>query len=88
MDNAISKNTLVGALIRKFWPGFYTPVPNGERKLATSWAHYEAAENSGYAGKAFEAVITKFWVRQSFRVSFIVDDPTMLTYDPHNILYV
>jgi hypothetical protein len=58
-------NSLVGALIRKFWPGFYTVVPGGERKLATRWEHYEAADCPGY-GKASDAVISKFWVRHTF----------------------
>jgi len=33
---------MLGAIIRKFWPGFYTT--NGERKLATTWRHYELAD--------------------------------------------
>jgi hypothetical protein len=70
---------LIGALIRKFWPGFYTPVPGGEPKLATSWLDYEAADCPGF-GKASDAVITKFWVRNISRVLFIVFDPTVLTH--------
>jgi len=70
---------LIGALLRKFWPGYYTPVPGGERKLATTWYDYEAADCPGY-GKASDAVITKFWVRHISRVSFIVDDPTLTNF--------
>ena len=77
-------NGLLGALIRKFWPGFYTHVPLGEKKLATSWMDYEAADCPGF-GKASDAVIKKFWVRLISRVSFIVYDPTVVTHDSHNI---
>jgi hypothetical protein len=65
---------MVGALIRKFWLGKYTPldmVPGGEPKLATTWADYQAAEGVGFLTAA-EAMITKFWVRHISRVSFIV----------------
>jgi hypothetical protein len=54
---------MVGALIRKFWPSKYTPldmVPGGDRKLATTWADYQAALVVGFQTAA-EAVITKFW---------------------------
>ncbi|KAK1669701.1 hypothetical protein QYE76_057860 [Lolium multiflorum] len=57
-------NSLLGALIKKFWPGRYTPlstVPGGETKLATTWADYEDAPAVGFATAA-EAVTTKFWV--------------------------
>jgi hypothetical protein len=57
-------NSLLGALIRKFWPGFYTVVPGGERKLATHWEDYEAADCPGFR-KASTAVLTKFWVRHT-----------------------
>ena len=77
---------MLGALIRKYWPGFYTPVPGGERKLATSWAAYELGEAPGFE-TATNAVITKFWVRHISRVSFIVDDPTVLTQGSHNLFY-
>jgi hypothetical protein len=70
---------LLGALIRKFWPGLYEPVPLGEKKLATHWADYEAAECPPF-GKASDAVYTKFWVRNISRVLFIVFDPTVLTH--------
>jgi hypothetical protein len=66
-------NSMVGALIRKFWPGKYTPldmVPGGSPKLATTWADYQAAPSVGFRTNV-EAVITKFWVRQISRVSFI-----------------
>jgi hypothetical protein len=67
-------NSMVGALIRKFWPWKYTPldmVPGGSPKLATTWADYQAAPGVGFR-TAVEAVITKFWVRHISRVSFIV----------------
>jgi hypothetical protein len=67
-------NSMVGALIRKFWPGKYTPldmVPDGSPKLATTWADYQAAPGVGFRTSA-EAVITKFWVRHISRVSFTV----------------
>ena len=52
---------MIGTLVRKFWPGLYSTVPNGERKLATSWLDYQAADHPGF-GKCSDAVITKFWV--------------------------
>ena len=58
-------NNLLWALIKKFWPGRYTPlsaVPGGETKLATTWADYEDPPVVGFATAA-EAVTTKFWVR-------------------------
>ena len=61
----------------------YETVPDGEKKLATSWVDYEAAPYPGFTTAA-EAVITKFWVRHIFRVPFIVYDPTVLTHDSHN----
>ena len=54
-------NTLIGALIRKFWPGLYSTVPNGVTKLATHWVDYQAA-NYASGGKCSDAVINKFWV--------------------------
>lgn len=51
---------MLGALIRKFWTGFYATVAGGEKKLATIWADYEAADFPGFE-KASDAVITKFW---------------------------
>ena len=77
---------MLGALIRKFWPGYYTPisnVPGGAMKLASVWADYEAAPSVGFRTAA-EAVITKFWVRHISRASFIVDDSNVLTQDSHN----
>jgi hypothetical protein len=65
---------MVGALIRKFWPGKYTSldmVSGGSLKLATTWADYQAAPGVGFR-IAVEAVITKFWIRHISRVSFIV----------------
>ncbi|KAK1683325.1 hypothetical protein QYE76_044173 [Lolium multiflorum] len=56
-------NSLLVALIKKFWSGRYTPlstVPGGETKLATTWADYEDAPAVGFATAA-EAVTTKFW---------------------------
>jgi hypothetical protein len=70
---------MIGALIRQYWPGFYTPVPGGEKKLAETWADYEAAPCPGF-GTASDAVYTKFWVKHASRVYFIVDDHTMLTH--------
>jgi hypothetical protein len=61
--------SLLGALIRKFWPGFYTPVPGGERKLAYSWADFEDAPGVGFATAA-EAVITKF-LGKAYFLSFV-----------------
>jgi hypothetical protein len=68
---------MVGALIRKFWSGKYTPldmVLDGEPKLATTWADYQAAEGVGFRTTTV-AVIIKFWVRHISRVSFIVMTP-------------
>ena len=79
-------NTMLGSLIRKFWPGFYTPlgqVPGGEPELATTWTDYEAAPSLGFHTAA-DAVITTFWVRHISRASFILDDPNVLTHDSHN----
>jgi hypothetical protein len=78
---ACQPNNLLGALIRKFWPAKYYPlgmVPVVERKLATTWADYEATPGVGFRTSA-EAVTTKFWVRHISRASFIVDDPNVLT---------
>nr|XP_051212419.1 uncharacterized protein LOC127330133 [Lolium perenne] len=72
-------SSMIGALIRQYWPGFYTPVPGGEKKLAETWADYEAAPCPGF-GTASDAVYTKFWVKHASRVYFIVDDHTMLTH--------
>jgi hypothetical protein len=33
---------MLGAIVRKFWPGFYT-TDDGTQKLATTWKHYELA---------------------------------------------
>jgi hypothetical protein len=77
---------LLRALIRKFWPSYYTLVPGGERKLAYNWANFEAAPSPSFASAA-DAVITKFWVKHTSRVSFIVYDPTVLTHTSHNFLY-
>ena len=86
VSKARQPNSMLGALIRKFWPGFYTPpdsVPGAPQRLALTWADYEVAPVPGFATAAV-AVITKFWVRHISRVSFIFDDPTMLTHDSHN----
>lgn len=74
---------MLGALIRKYWPGLYTTEPDGEQKLAYRWADYEVAPCPGFESAA-DAVITGFWVRHIFRVPFIVYDPTVLTHDSHN----
>jgi hypothetical protein len=89
--NAYDKGTrrpssLLGALIRKFLQGFYTLVLDGKRKIAETWAGYEAANCLGF-GKASEAMITKFLARHTSRVPFIVDDPTLLTHASHNYFY-
>ena len=76
-------SSLLVALIRHFWPGFYTPNGGLERKLAITWLDYEGAPSPGFRSAA-DAVITKFWVRHISRVSFILDDPTVLTHDSHN----
>ena len=67
---------MIGALLRKFWPGYYTPVPGGERKLATTWEGFKLGEAPGFESAA-DAVTTKFWVSNISRVLFIVDDPTL-----------
>nr|XP_051221196.1 uncharacterized protein LOC127339371 [Lolium perenne] len=54
---------MIGALLRKFWPGKYYPlgtVPAGEKKLATTWTDYESAPGVGFPTAA-EAVMRKFW---------------------------
>nr|XP_051229915.1 uncharacterized protein LOC127347807 [Lolium perenne] len=54
---------MIGALLRKFWPGKYYPlgtVPAGEMKLATTWTDYESAPGVGFPTAA-EAVMRKFW---------------------------
>ena len=56
-----SSNTMVGALIKKYWPGYYT-ASFGERKVATTWVDYEAVPCVGFHSAA-DAVMTKFWVR-------------------------
>ena len=73
---------MVGALLKKYWPGYYT-LTLGEPKVATTWPDYEAAPCVGFHSAA-DAVIMKFWVRHISRVSFIVDDPTVLTHESHN----
>ncbi|KAK1696593.1 hypothetical protein QYE76_013290 [Lolium multiflorum] len=52
--------SMIGAAIRKYWPGMYTPVPGGESKLAYSWEDYEIAPYPGFTSAA-DAVINKFW---------------------------
>ncbi|KAK1601189.1 hypothetical protein QYE76_018925 [Lolium multiflorum] len=56
-------SSMIGALLRKFWPGKYYPlgtVPAGEKKLATTWTDYESAPGVGFPTAA-EAVMRKFW---------------------------
>ncbi|KAK1627445.1 hypothetical protein QYE76_001760 [Lolium multiflorum] len=56
-------SSIIGALLRKFWPGKYYPlgtVPAGEKKLATTWTDYESAPGVGFPTAA-EAVMRKFW---------------------------
>jgi hypothetical protein len=57
-------NSLVGSLIRCYWPGLYEPTPGGEKKLALRWDDYEVAKSASTSGTAAGAVITAFWVRQ------------------------
>lgn len=40
-ENVRNPNSLLGALIKEYWPGFYTVVTNGEEKLAWVWEDYE-----------------------------------------------
>ena len=54
--------SLIGAAIRKYWPGMYTPIPGRESKLAYVWDDYEIAPCPGFRTAA-ETVITKFWIR-------------------------
>jgi hypothetical protein len=76
---------MVGALIRKFWLDKYIPldmVPVGDRKLATTWADYQAAEGVGFptAAGCDHQVLGK-----TYFLSFIhSDDPNVLTHDSHN----
>ncbi|KAM0857508.1 hypothetical protein ACQ4PT_048469 [Festuca glaucescens] len=58
--------SMIGAAIRKYWPGIYTPVPGGESKLAYSWEDYEIAPYPGFTSAA-DAVIKKFW--RNYRVA-------------------
>jgi len=71
---------MLGALIRKYWPGLYQTGPDDEAKLATKWADYEAAPSPPFETAA-DAVITTFWVTHIFRIPFIVNDPTVITHD-------
>ena len=71
---------MLGALIRKYWPGLYQTGPDDEAKLATKWADYEAAPSPPFETAA-HAVITTFWVTHIFRIPFIVNDPTVITHD-------
>ena len=80
-------NSMLSALIRKWWPGIYTPrgeVPARVRKLALTWADYELAPTSAPYYNADDAVMTEFWVRHISRAMFIVDDPNVLTHGSHN----
>ncbi|KAK1645871.1 hypothetical protein QYE76_063676 [Lolium multiflorum] len=52
--------SLIGAAIRKYWPGMYTPVLGGESKLAYTWEDFEIAPYPGFTSAA-DAVIKKFW---------------------------
>nr|XP_051207725.1 uncharacterized protein LOC127323658 [Lolium perenne] len=58
--------SLIGAAIRKYWPGMYTPILGGESKLAYTWEDYEIAPYPGFASAA-DAVIKKFW--RNYRVA-------------------
>ena len=78
--------SLLGAAIRKYWPGMYTPVPDGPSKLAYTWEDYEIAPFTGFTSAA-DAVIQKFWVMHTFWVSFIVDNPTVITHASHTFCY-
>nr|XP_051198641.1 uncharacterized protein LOC127312207 [Lolium perenne] len=69
---------MIGALIRQYWPGFYTPVPGGEKKLAETWADYEAAPCPGF-GKASDAVYTKFWTHYKVPDDMVEQGKAVLT---------
>ncbi|XP_071674523.1 uncharacterized protein [Lolium perenne] len=56
----------IGAAIRKYWPGMYTPVLGGESKLAYTWEDFEIAPYPGFTSAA-DAVIKKFW--RNYRVA-------------------
>ncbi|XP_071683401.1 uncharacterized protein [Lolium perenne] len=58
--------SLIGAAIRKYWPGMYTPVLGGESKLAYTWEDFEIAPYPGFTSAA-DAVIKKFW--RNYRVA-------------------
>ena len=60
----------------------YTPIPDGDPKLAYTWEDYEIAPFPGFTSAA-DAVIKKFWVIPTFWVSFLVDYHTM----PHTFCY-
>ena len=55
---------IITILLKKYWPGMFTPDPvnHPERKiLATCWDHYEVAFHLAYETAA-KAVISNFWV--------------------------
>ncbi|XP_037431610.1 uncharacterized protein LOC119298232 [Triticum dicoccoides] len=56
-------NGIITILLKKYWPGMFTPDPvnHPERKiLATCWDHYEVAFHLAYETAA-KAVISNFW---------------------------
>lgn len=69
-NNIRVPGSLIGAAIRKFWPGIYTPVLGGESKLAYSWEDFEIAPYPGFTSAA-DAVIKKFWVRNAYSLGFV-----------------
>nr|XP_051229239.1 uncharacterized protein LOC127347050 [Lolium perenne] len=71
-------SSMIGALIRQYWPGFYTPVPGGEKKLAETWADYEAAPCPGF-GTASDAVYTKFWTHYKVPDDMVEQGKAVLT---------
>lgn len=78
------------SLLKKHWPGLYKVGDGEQRKLALKWEDYEVAKAGGLMrnadGETFvptcaQVVQTKFWVRLFFRAFFMVQHPTVLTYD-------
>src|SRR3954447_2154071 len=74
-------NSFLVVLIKRFWPGYFTPLfsaPGTPMKIVYTWADYEAAPGIGYM-TAVVAMTTKFWVSHISRSLFIVDDPNILS---------
>ena len=56
-------NTLLGVLLREYYPGLVTIA--GQQVIASTLSHYKAAEDPEHGNK-WEAVKTKFWVSLLF----------------------